>query len=221
MGGWQDHKHRTCCQQRRDHGWLATSEKNGPEWAVPQRRLCQFVAGHLQVLPWRLSKPYEAHSLCSYPACSHSRLWKVIFCAKLHLYTEKKCPHTRTLWPAHEGLHRWTMLQGHAVHEGSARVGVETSALFVQEGLGDWVHFKLSLTYPFENWPIILHSHGSLGPWYLKTIWNSDICIYMCIWRVPDQKGVSQAWYIVEIHHSGREPSILYVYIYVSIYIIM
>ena len=25
--------------------------------------------------------------------------------------------------------------------------------------------------------------------------------------RVPDQNGVSQAWYIVEIHHSGREPS--------------
>ena len=26
--------------------------------------------------------------------------------------------------------------------------------------------------------------------------------------RVPDQNGVSQAWYIVEIHHSGRKPSI-------------
>ena len=26
--------------------------------------------------------------------------------------------------------------------------------------------------------------------------------------RVPDQNGVSEAWYIVEIHHSGREPSI-------------
>ena len=26
--------------------------------------------------------------------------------------------------------------------------------------------------------------------------------------RVPDQNGVSQAGYIVEIHHSGREPSI-------------
>ena len=25
--------------------------------------------------------------------------------------------------------------------------------------------------------------------------------------RVPDQKGVSQAWYIVEIHLSGRKPS--------------
>ena len=25
--------------------------------------------------------------------------------------------------------------------------------------------------------------------------------------RVPNQNGVSQAWYIVEIHHSGREPS--------------
>ena len=26
--------------------------------------------------------------------------------------------------------------------------------------------------------------------------------------RVPEQNGVSQAWYIVEIHHSGRKPSI-------------
>ena len=26
-------------------------------------------------------------------------------------------------------------------------------------------------------------------------------------WRVPDQNGVSQAWHIVETHHSGREPS--------------
>ena len=25
--------------------------------------------------------------------------------------------------------------------------------------------------------------------------------------RVPDQNGVSQAWYIVETQHSGREPS--------------
>ena len=25
--------------------------------------------------------------------------------------------------------------------------------------------------------------------------------------RVPDQNGVSQAWYIVEIHQSGRQPS--------------
>ena len=29
-----------------------------------------------------------------------------------------------------------------------------------------------------------------------------------CISRVPDQNGVSQAWYIVEIRHSGRKPSI-------------
>ena len=26
--------------------------------------------------------------------------------------------------------------------------------------------------------------------------------------KVPGQNGVSQAWYIVEIHHSGRKPSI-------------
>ena len=29
----------------------------------------------------------------------------------------------------------------------------------------------------------------------------------LCISRVPDQNGVSQAWYVVEIHHSGQEPS--------------
>ena len=26
--------------------------------------------------------------------------------------------------------------------------------------------------------------------------------------RVPNQNGVSQVWYIVEVHHSGRKPSI-------------
>ena len=31
----------------------------------------------------------------------------------------------------------------------------------------------------------------------------------VCISRVPDQNGVSQAWYLVEIHHSGWKPSIL------------
>ena len=30
----------------------------------------------------------------------------------------------------------------------------------------------------------------------------------VCISRVPDQNGVSQAGYIVEIYHSGRKPSI-------------
>ena len=29
-----------------------------------------------------------------------------------------------------------------------------------------------------------------------------------CLSRVPDQNGVPQAWYIVELHHSGREPSL-------------
>ena len=36
---------------------------------------------------------------------------------------------------------------------------------------------------------------------------NNDYDVMM-ISRVPDQKGVSQAWYIVEIHHCGRKPSI-------------
>ena len=30
------------------------------------------------------------------------------------------------------------------------------------------------------------------------------------IMRVPSQNGVSQAWHTVEIHHSGREPSIIF-----------
>ena len=43
------------------------------------------------------------------------------------------------------------------------------------------------------------------------------LCLFCSAWiliyirnmsRVPDQNGVSQAWYIVEIRHSGREPSI-------------
>ena len=29
-----------------------------------------------------------------------------------------------------------------------------------------------------------------------------------CIWRVPEQNGISQAFYVVEIYHSGVEPSI-------------
>ena len=35
--------------------------------------------------------------------------------------------------------------------------------------------------------------------------------------RVPDQTGVSQAWYIAEIHHSGREPSI---YVFLTTFLI-
>ena len=34
----------------------------------------------------------------------------------------------------------------------------------------------------------------------LPILWDC----YIYILRVPDQNGVSQAWYIVEIHHSGR-----------------
>ena len=42
-----------------------------------------------------------------------------------------------------------------------------------------------------------------------RRIWGS-----ISISRVPNQNGVSQAWYIVEIHHSGREPSICAVEIF-------
>ena len=33
-------------------------------------------------------------------------------------------------------------------------------------------------------------------------------CAHKHISRIPDQNGASQAWYIVEMHHSGRKPSI-------------
>ena len=46
----------------------------------------------------------------------------------------------------------------------------------------------------------------------------SVACIYVYISRVLDQNGVSQAWYIVEIHHSARKPSI---YMYVCMYIFL
>ena len=40
--------------------------------------------------------------------------------------------------------------------------------------------------------------------------WLAHLCQKITsILRVPDQNGVSQAWYIVEIHHSGWEPWIL------------
>ena len=41
--------------------------------------------------------------------------------------------------------------------------------------------------------------------------WNNPLLFMLLsalISRVPDQNGVSQAWYIVEIHHSGQKPSI-------------
>ena len=34
----------------------------------------------------------------------------------------------------------------------------------------------------------------------------SDHTSYITIARVPDQNGASQALYIVEMHHSGRDP---------------
>ena len=41
-------------------------------------------------------------------------------------------------------------------------------------------------------------------------VYINNILLHVCvISRAPDQNGVSQAWYIVEVHHSGREPSIL------------
>ena len=40
----------------------------------------------------------------------------------------------------------------------------------------------------------------------LNTLTACFVVFYIS--RVPDQNGVSQAWYIVEIHHSGRKPSI-------------
>ena len=39
-----------------------------------------------------------------------------------------------------------------------------------------------------------------------RLVWSAN-CV-SSISRVPDQNGVSQAWYIEEIHHSGWKPSI-------------
>ena len=36
-----------------------------------------------------------------------------------------------------------------------------------------------------------------------------NIVMNVYILRVSDQNGVSQAWYVAEIHHSGREPSLI------------
>ena len=37
---------------------------------------------------------------------------------------------------------------------------------------------------------------------------HNQLFLMFNISRVPDQNGVSQAWYIAEIHHSGRKPLI-------------
>ena len=52
-------------------------------------------------------------------------------------------------------------------------------------------------------------------------VWGGGVGVYMLMWvfeyvclcgcmyisRVPEQNGVSQAWYIVKIYHSGWKPS--------------
>ena len=49
----------------------------------------------------------------------------------------------------------------------------------------------------------------------LKSTYHAGNTLEWCLsfvekylWRVPGQNDVSQAWYIVEIHHSGRKPSL-------------
>ena len=42
-------------------------------------------------------------------------------------------------------------------------------------------------------------------------------CLFLYISRVSDQNGVSLLYIKLEIHHSGREPSI-YIYIYIIFY---
>ena len=39
-----------------------------------------------------------------------------------------------------------------------------------------------------------------------------------CILRVPDQNGISQAYYFVEIYHSGPDPFILGVFFVAGIH---
>ena len=42
--------------------------------------------------------------------------------------------------------------------------------------------------------------------------------LHSCILRVPDQNGVSLLCIMLEIHHSGREPSICESKIHVNVY---
>ena len=52
-------------------------------------------------------------------------------------------------------------------------------------------------------------SSHSFIVWCGQPCWKRALDIFVFrISRVPDQNGVSQAWYIVEIYHSGRKPSI-------------
>ena len=46
-----------------------------------------------------------------------------------------------------------------------------------------------------------------------KPVQSSNSCAYFhhcCILRIPDQNGINQACYIVEIHHSGMKRSICF-----------
>ena len=46
------------------------------------------------------------------------------------------------------------------------------------------------------------HSSGYIDPYVTDVIEPEEQSA-----RVPDQNGVSQAWYIAAIHQSGRKPS--------------
>ena len=98
---------------------------------------------------------------------------------------------------------------------------------------GHKVSVKQNLLTPFSHtlfnwmgwnliwwWSISLLSESS---WikgksccFIDCIRNCNVgmhSVYELIWfkqytRVPDQNGVSQAWSVVEMNHSGREPSI-------------
>ena len=64
-----------------------------------------------------------------------------------------------------------------------------------------------------RSWPTLWPSSSTTptilpGEWCLVIVAFCRRMIYTGISRVPGQNGVSQAWYIVEIHHSGGEPSI-------------
>ena len=71
-----------------------------------------------------------------------------------------------------------------------------------------WQYVQLSeLIDPWETWAYC---------WLLRSQ-RTNIIVHTpnpYILRVPDQSSVSQAWYIVEIHHSGRKPSIFNIPLY-------
>ena len=89
-----------------------------------------------------------------------------------------------------------------------------------------WSHLPLAIKLPLLSGPALTEKrllsaqsvtwpacHDTIGLLWYKLFWISLIQAFhyiasLLILMVPGQNGVSQAWYIVEIYHSCRKPSI-------------